>query len=76
LWITILTSNVLLICIVDPLIKKTIITDINSKFVNLKSGSTILLKIWDTSGISQLQPFTSPYFEGAMGAILVYDLTK
>ncbi|KAK4749992.1 hypothetical protein SAY87_027441 [Trapa incisa] len=39
-------------------------------------GRTIKAQIWDTAGQERYRAITSAYYRGALGAILVYDITK
>ncbi|KAJ8484231.1 hypothetical protein OPV22_016716 [Ensete ventricosum] len=39
-------------------------------------GRTIKAQIWDTAGQERYRAITSAYYRGALGAILVYDVTK
>lgn len=39
-------------------------------------GKTIKAQIWDTAGQERYRAITSAYYRGALGAILVYDITK
>ncbi|XP_051134029.1 ras-related protein RABA2a-like [Andrographis paniculata] len=39
-------------------------------------GKTIKAQIWDTAGQERYRAITSAYYRGALGAILVYDVTK
>merc|ERR1719217_1265098 len=39
-------------------------------------GKTIKAQIWDTAGQERYRAITSAYYRGAVGALLVYDLTK
>lgn len=44
---------------------------------NLKyENKTLKIQIWDTAGQERYRSITSAYFRGAIGAILVYDITK
>mmetsp|Transcript_10923 Transcript_10923/g.11062 ORF Transcript_10923/g.11062 Transcript_10923/m.11062 type:complete len:181 (+) Transcript_10923:27-569(+) len=46
---------------------KTIITDNEQK---------VKAQIWDTAGQERYRAITSTYYRGAVGALLVYDITK
>ncbi|EER90540.1 ras-related protein Rab11C [Sorghum bicolor] len=39
-------------------------------------GKTIKAQIWDTAGQERYRAVTSAYYRGAVGALLVYDVTK
>ncbi|KAH9750659.1 ras-related protein RABA2a [Citrus sinensis] len=39
-------------------------------------GRTTKSKIWDTAGQERYRAITSAYYRGALGALLVYDVTK
>ncbi|GAB4846804.1 Ras- protein RABA2a [Ancistrocladus abbreviatus] len=39
-------------------------------------GRTIKAQIWDTAGQERYRAITSAYYRGALGAVLVYDVTK
>jgi len=39
-------------------------------------GKTVKAQIWDTAGQERYRAITSAYYRGAMGALLVYDITK
>lgn len=49
---------------------------------NLKSittqveGKTVKAQIWDTAGQERYRAITSAYYRGAVGALLIYDITK
>ncbi|XP_020615446.1 ras-related protein Rab-8B-like [Orbicella faveolata] len=52
----------------------TIGIDCRSRVVNL-DGTKVRLQIWDTAGQERFRTLTSAYYRGAMGIILVYDIT-
>ncbi|XP_029928664.1 ras-related protein Rab-25b [Myripristis murdjan] len=39
-------------------------------------GLSIKAQIWDTAGLERYRAITSAYYRGAVGALLVYDITK
>ncbi|GMI83414.1 ARABIDOPSIS RAB GTPASE HOMOLOG A2B, RAB GTPase homolog A2B, RAB GTPASE HOMOLOG A2B [Hibiscus trionum] len=39
-------------------------------------GKTVKAQIWDTAGQERYRAITSAYYRGAVGAMLVYDITK
>ncbi|KAE8676402.1 Ras-related protein RABA2c [Hibiscus syriacus] len=39
-------------------------------------GKSVKAQIWDTAGQERYRAITSAYYRGAVGAILVYDITK
>lgn len=39
-------------------------------------GKTVKVQIWDTAGQERYRAITSAYYRGAVGALLVYDMTK
>ena len=39
-------------------------------------GKTIQCQIWDTAGQERYRAVIAPYYRGAVGAIIVYDITK
>ena len=39
-------------------------------------GKTISLGLWDTAGQERYRAITSAYYRGAVGALLVYDISK
>lgn len=46
------------------------------KWVIIKLNIDIYLKVWDTAGQERYRAITSAYYRGAVGAVLVYDLSK
>jgi len=55
--------------------KPTIGVDFFSKTLNVL-GKKVRAQIWDTAGQERFRAFSSTYFQGANGAILVYDVTN
>ncbi|CDW54981.1 Ras protein Rab 10 [Trichuris trichiura] len=53
----------------------TIGIDFKIKTIELK-GKKIKLQIWDTAGQERFHTITTSYYRGAMGIILVYDITN
>ncbi|KAK6143779.1 hypothetical protein DH2020_024127 [Rehmannia glutinosa] len=41
-----------------------------------RRGRTVKAQIWDTAGQERYRAITSAYYRGALGALLVYDVTK
>ena len=39
-------------------------------------GKTIEAQVWDTAGQERYRAITAAYYRGAIGALLVYDMTK
>ena len=55
--------------------KSTIGVEFATKSI-VAEGKTIKAQIWDTAGQERYRAITSAYYRGAVGALLVYDLTK
>ncbi|KAG6462014.1 hypothetical protein O3G_MSEX012998 [Manduca sexta] len=53
----------------------TIGIDFKIKTVELR-GKKIKLQIWDTAGQERFHTITTSYYRGAMGIMLVYDITN
>ncbi|KAK0423741.1 hypothetical protein QR680_008305 [Steinernema hermaphroditum] len=53
----------------------TIGIDFKIKTIELK-GKRIKLQIWDTAGQERFHTITTSYYRGAMGIMLVYDITN
>lgn len=53
----------------------TIGIDFKIKTVELR-GKKIKLQIWDTAGQERFHTITTSYYRGAMGIMLVYDITQ
>ncbi|XP_053448481.1 ras-related protein Rab-13 isoform X2 [Nycticebus coucang] len=52
----------------------TIGIDFKIRTVNIE-GKKIKLQVWDTAGQERFKTITTAYYRGAMGIILVYDIT-
>lgn len=55
--------------------KSTIGVEFQTKTVTI-DGKVIKAQIWDTAGQERYRAVTSAYYRGALGAMLVYDITK
>ena len=53
----------------------TIGVEFGAKTIEL-NNKTIKSQIWDTAGQEQFQAITRTYYKGAIGALLVYDITR
>ncbi len=54
----------------------TIGLDYRLKNITLENGKNIKIQIWDTAGQEAFQAITRTYYKGAVGALLVYDITR
>ena len=54
----------------------TIGIDFRIKTVELKGGRRVKLQIWDTAGQERFLNITRNYYRGAMGIMIVYDVTN
>jgi small GTP-binding protein len=54
---------------------QTIGVEFGSKVVTL-SGQKVKLQIWDTAGQERFRSVTRSYYRGAMGALVVFDVTS
>ena len=43
--------------------------------MQLEDGTTVNLQVWDTAGSETFKSVTSHYYRGALGVILVFDIT-
>jgi small GTP-binding protein len=55
--------------------KATIGVELSTKVLQIE-GKTIQNQIWDTAGQERFRAITSAYYRNAVGAIIVFDLTK
>jgi len=53
----------------------TIGVEFGSKTINV-SGKDVKLQIWDTAGQERFRSVTRSYYRGAVGCLLVYDITS
>lgn len=53
----------------------TIGIDFLETIVQVPSGERIKLQIWDTAGQERFKTLIRPYYRGASGIVLVYDVT-
>ena len=56
--------------------KTTIGVEFATKTITTENGKTIKAQIWDTAGQDRYRAIASSYYKGAVGALLVYDITK
>ncbi|KAI8000382.1 Ras-related protein RABA1c [Camellia lanceoleosa] len=55
--------------------KSTIGVEFATRSLNI-DGKVIKAQIWDTAGQERYRAITSAYYRGAVGALLVYDVTR
>jgi len=56
--------------------KATIGVEFGYAEVTVSSGATVKVQIWDTAGQERFRAITRGYYKGAVGALVVFDLTK
>ena len=45
-------------------------------FLNFRNNKRIKLQMWDTAGQERYQAITTAYYHGAMGFIVLFDVTQ
>jgi small GTP-binding protein len=55
---------------------QTIGAEFGSKIVRTSDDKIIKLNIWDTAGQEKFRSIAANYYKGALGAIIVFDVTK
>ncbi|XP_069463234.1 ras-related protein Rab-25 isoform X2 [Ambystoma mexicanum] len=55
--------------------RTTIGVEFSTRTINVE-GLTVKAQIWDTAGLERYRAITSAYYRGAVGALLVFDITK
>ena len=53
----------------------TIGVEFGAKTISI-NGKSVKIQIWDTAGQEAFQAITRTYYKGAIGALLVYDITR
>ena len=56
--------------------KSTIGVEFATKSIRTDDGQRITAQIWDTAGQERYRAMTTAYYRGAVGALLVYDVSK
>ncbi|KAF4369570.1 hypothetical protein F8388_019439 [Cannabis sativa] len=59
----------------DPTSKATIGVEFQTQVVDI-DGKEIKAQIWDTAGQECFKAVTSAYYRGAVGALVLYDITR
>ena len=54
----------------------TIAIEFTTKILKMKNGDKIKMQIWDTAGQEKYKSITSHHYRKAVGALLVYDVTR
>lgn len=58
-----------------PNSKSTIGVEFQTQKMNI-SGKEVKAQIWDTAGQERFRAVTSAYYRGAVGALVVYDISR
>ncbi|PRW57533.1 Ras-related RABA1f [Chlorella sorokiniana] len=56
--------------------KPTIGVEFATKQLTMGNGDLVKCQIWDTAGQERYRAITNAYYRGAVGALLVYDVTR
>lgn len=56
--------------------KSTIGVEFATRISQMEDGKKIKAQIWDTAGQERYRAITNAYYRGALGALLVYDVTS
>jgi Rab family protein len=54
----------------------TIAIEFTTKILKMRNGEKIKMQIWDTAGQEKYKSITSHHYRKAVGALLVYDITR
>ena len=54
----------------------TIAIEFATKIIKIKEGGNVKAQIWDTAGQEKYKSITSHHYRKAVGALLVYDVTR
>lgn len=54
---------------------QTVGVDFSSKVINI-SNKEVKLQLWDTAGQEKYRAMAKSYYRGAIGVIILYDITK
>lgn len=57
-------------------INSTIGVEFATKNVCMKDGTTVKAQLWDTAGQEKYRAITVAHYRKALGALVVYDITK
>lgn len=55
---------------------QTICVDFSSRNINYNDNTKVRLQIWDTAGQDKFRSVARSYYRGAIGLIIVYDITN
>ncbi|CAH9113717.1 unnamed protein product, partial [Cuscuta europaea] len=56
--------------------KSTIGVEFATRTIQVEDDKIVKAQIWDTAGQERYRAITSAYYRGAVGALLVYDITR
>ncbi|NXA43861.1 RAB25 protein, partial [Eudromia elegans] len=56
--------------------RTTIGVEFSTRTVLLGAAAAVKAQIWDTAGLERYRAITSAYYRGAVGALVVFDITK